>query len=137
MLNFDILFENHFKVFLPEIYIITITLFLLIIGVVFSNIKKYSYSYYVKEMGYFTVVTLFFTLLLIINNPLVDITIFNNLFIVDDFTIFFKSFALIATIICIIISTDFVNKSKINSFEYLILILCSSFGLLCLISSFD
>lgn len=137
MLNFDILFENHFKVFLPEIYIITITLFLLIIGVVFSNLKKYSYSYYVKEMGYFTVITLFFTLLLIINNPLVDITIFNNLFIVDDFTIFFKSFALIATIICIIISTDFVNKSKINSFEYLILILCSSFGLLCLISSFD
>ena len=63
MLNFDVLFENHFKVFLPEIYIITVTLFLLIVGVVLSNLRKYFYSYYIKEMSFLTVLSLFFTFL--------------------------------------------------------------------------
>lgn len=137
MLNFDVLFENHFKVFLPEIYIITVTLFLLIVGVVLSNLRKYFYSYYIKEMSFLAVLSLLFTFLLVINNPLVGVVIFNNLFIVDNFSIFFQSLSLIATIACIAISTEFVHRSKINSFEFLILILCSSFGLLCLISSFD
>ena len=53
MLEFNILFDNHFKVFLPEIYVITLTLFLIIVGVSISNLKKYDYSYYVKEMSIF------------------------------------------------------------------------------------
>jgi len=137
MLNFDIFYENHFKVFLPEIYIITITLFLLIVGVTISNLRKYQYPYFVRETSILAGLVLFFTLVLIINNPLNNIVIFNNLFIVDDFSNFFKGFALISTLCCLIISNNFVKKVGINSFEYLILLLCSTFGLLCLISSFD
>lgn len=48
-----------------------------------------------------------------------------------------KGFALIVTLGCLLMSIQFVKREGINSFEYLILILCSSFGLLCLISSFD
>lgn len=137
MLNFDIMFENHFKIFLPEIYIITITLFFIIVGVTISNLRKYNYPYFVKEMCILAILSLFFTLVLIINNPLNNVLIFNNLFIVDDFSNFIKSFSIIAVIGCLIISRNFVKSAGINSFEYLILILCSIFGLLCLISSFD
>lgn len=137
MLNFELFFDNHFKVFLPEIYIITVTLFLLIVGVTMSNLRKYKYPFFVREMSILTILTLFFVLLLIFNNPLNNIVIFNNLFIVDDFSNFFKAFALIASIACLIISLNFVKETKVNSFEYLILVLCSTFGLLCLISSFD
>jgi len=137
MLEFNILFENHFKVFLPEIYVITLTLFLIIVGVSISNLKKYNYSYYVKEMSVFAILSLFFTLLLILNNPLNNILIFNNLFVVDTFSVFIKSFSLLMTIGCIFISISFVERSKINVFEYIILLLCSTFGLLCLVSSFD
>lgn len=137
MLSFDIFFENHFKVFLPEIYIITVTLFLLIVGVTYSNLKKYQYPYFIKEMSILSGLVLFFTLVLIINNPLNNIVIFNNLFIVDDFSLFFKGVSLIAILSCLVITSNFVKKIGINSFEYLILLLCSTFGLLCLISSFD
>lgn len=137
MLNFDLFFENHIKFFLPEIYIITISLFLLIVGVTMSNLRKYKYPYFVHEMSILSVVTLFFTLFLVLNASLNNAVIFNNLFIVDDFSIFFKSLSLIATLGCLLISINFVNKVGVNSFEYLILILCSTFGLMCLISSFD
>ena len=69
MLNFELFFENHFKVFLPEIYIITITLFLIIVGVTMSSLKKYSYPHFVGEMSVLAILTLLFTLFLIINNP--------------------------------------------------------------------
>jgi proton-translocating NADH-quinone oxidoreductase chain N len=137
MLNFDLFFENHFKVFLPEIYIITITLFLLLVGVIFSNLRKYKYPFFVQEMSVLTILTLFFTLLLILNNSFYDIVIFNNLFIVDTFSNFFKVLGLLLTIGCLLISINFVKKININSFEYLILILCSTFGLMLLVSSFD
>jgi proton-translocating NADH-quinone oxidoreductase chain N len=137
MLNFNLFYENHLKIFLPEIYIITIVLFLLVVGVIFSNLRKYKYPFFVQEMNVLTILTLFFTLLLIFNNFLNNIVIFNNLFIVDDFAKFFKILALFSTIGCLVISRSFVKKININSFEYLILILCSTFGLMLLVSSFD
>jgi proton-translocating NADH-quinone oxidoreductase chain N len=137
MLDFDIIYDNHLKVFLPEIYLITITLILLIIGVIFSNLKFYKYPFFVKEMGILSIITLFFTLVLIINNPLIDVLIFNNLFIVDNFTSFIKCFTLLSVLGCLIISMNFVSKVNVNIFEYFILILFSVFGLLCFIASFD
>jgi len=137
MTNFYILFENHFKVFLPEIYLIFMALFLMIDGVIITNLRSYNYPYYIKEMSFYSVLTLSFTCFLIINNPLNNVIIFNNLFIIDNFSVFIKGFSILMTIGCILISTNFVEATKINSFEYLILILFSSFGLLCLVSSFD
>ena len=137
MLDFNIICENHFKVFLPEIYIVSISLFLLIVGVTFSNLNRYKYPYFIKETGILTVITLFFTLCLIINNPIKDIVIFNSMFIINDFTTFIKSFALLSTLGCLIISSKFLKETGLNTYEYFILLLFSSFGLLCFISSFD
>ena len=137
MLNFNLFFENHLKIFLPEIYIITVVLFLLLVGVIFSNLRKYKYPFFVQEMSVLTILTLFFTLLLVYNSSLSNIVIFNNLFIVYDFAKFFKILGLISTIACLVISRNFVKKININSFEYLILILFSTFGLMLLVSSFD
>jgi proton-translocating NADH-quinone oxidoreductase chain N len=135
MFNFDFINENHLKVFLPEIYLASISLILLIVGVIFSNLRFYKYSFFVKEMGFLAILSLFFTLILIINNTFINVLIFNNLFISDYFTSFIKCFTIISIIGCLIISMDCVNK--INIFEYFILILFAIFGLLCFISSFD
>ena len=78
MLNFNLFFENHLKIFLPEIYIITVVLFLLLVGVIFSNLRKYKYPFFVQEMSVLTILTLFFTLLLVYNSSLSNIVIFNN-----------------------------------------------------------
>ena len=78
MLNFNLFFENHLKIFLPEIYIITVVLFLLLVGVIFSNLRKYKYPFFVQEMSVLTILTLFFTLLLVYNSSLNNIVVFNN-----------------------------------------------------------
>lgn len=137
MLDFDIICENHFKVFLPEIYIVTIGLGLLIIGVIFSNLNYYKYPYFIREMGILTVITLFFTLCLTINNPISNIVVFNGLFVINEFTTFIKSFALFTTLGCLLITSRFIKETGLNTYEYFILLLFSSFGLLCFISSFD
>ena len=137
MFNYDIIFDNHLKVFLPEIYLVSVSLVLLIIGAIFSNLKFYKYPFFVKEMGILSIITLFFTFILSLNSPLVNILIFNNLFIVDNFTLFIKCFSLLGVIGCIIISMNFLVKTNINAYEYFILILFSVFGLLCFIGSFD
>ena len=64
MFNFDFINENHLKVFLPEIYLASISLILLIVGVIFSNLRFYKYSFFVKEMGFLAILSLFFTLIL-------------------------------------------------------------------------
>ena len=137
MFNFDILCANHLKVFLPEIYLVSITLFLLLIGVIFSNLKYYKYPFFVKEMGILSIIALFFTLCLTINNPLINVLIFNNLFLIDNFTSFIKCFILLSVLGCLIISINFMTKINVNIFEYFILILFSIFGLLCFVASFD
>lgn len=136
MLNFSTLFDNQIKVFLPEIYVVTITLFLLVLGVSISNSMKYKYNSFIEEISLLSILSLFFTLLLMLNSSLTEVVVFNNLFIVENFSNFVKEFILILTIGCLLISNNFVIKI-INSFEYFILLLFSTFGLLCLISSFD
>jgi proton-translocating NADH-quinone oxidoreductase chain N len=134
MLDFNIIFENHFKCLLPEVYLVTMTLFLLLVGTVISNSKQYKYPLLLEEMTLFVGVTLIFTSFLVVNNPLTNILIFNNLFIINDLSNIFKWLTLMATLCCLLITT---GRIGINNFEYLILILCSTFGLLCLISSAD
>ena len=134
---FNTIVENHSKFFLPEIYIISLGLFLLVGSVIVSNLKKYFYARFVGEMTVLSVLVILFTLLLVINNSLGGAVIFNSLFVVDGFSNSIKVFGLVTILSCLGVSSGFVVRTGVNSFEYLILILFSTFGLLCLISSFD
>jgi NADH-quinone oxidoreductase subunit N len=63
--------------------------------------------------------------------------IFNNLLIVDSFTIFVKAIILLSSMLCILISLNYIQYNKINTFEYTLLILISVLGMLLLVSSYD
>lgn len=70
--------------------------------------------------------------------PLMGLTtIFNNTLIFDHFTCFIKSIILLSALFSILISFAYIKSVKINSFEYFLLILFSTFSMLWIVSSYD
>ena len=63
--------------------------------------------------------------------------IFNNLLIVDPFTTFTKAIILLSSMMCILMSLNYMEYNKINTFEYTLLVLLSVLGMLLLVSSYD
>jgi NADH-quinone oxidoreductase subunit N len=48
-----------------------------------------------------------------------------------------KAFVLLSSIFCILMSMNYLEFKKVNTFEYFILLLLATLGMLCLISSYD
>ncbi len=88
-----------------------------------------------------SVQTLVIVILLIANQTIPGSTcvIFNNVLIFDDFTTIIKTIVLLSALFSILISFDYIKnqKGKLNSFEYIILILIATLSMLFLISSYD
>lgn len=62
---------------------------------------------------------------------------FNNTFIFDSLSQSSKQLLLISVFFCLFISEKVILKNKINTFEYFILLLCATLGLLFLMSAYD
>jgi NADH-quinone oxidoreductase subunit N len=99
--------------------------------------KKYYYPVLVREFNYLILLTLFFSMLLILNNPIDEMVIFNDLFICNFYTSIIKFILLLATFCSISISFNYIKKEGITTYEYNILLLLSLFGMLCFISAND
>ncbi len=64
-------------------------------------------------------------------------SIFNNVPIIDDFTSVVKSIILLSALSSVLVSFDYVGRQKINSFEYIILIMFPTLSMLPIVSSHD
>src|SRR5512135_1164378 len=69
--------------------------------------------------------------------PAGTLTSFNGSFIVDDFARFLKILALIGSAAAIAMSLDYARRERQQRFEYSVLILLSTLGMLMLISAAD
>src|SRR5579864_7092186 len=69
--------------------------------------------------------------------PAGKLTTFNGSFIVDDFARFLKILALIGSLATLILSTEFLAEASGRIFEYSILVLLSTLGMMVLISAGD
>lgn len=69
--------------------------------------------------------------------PAGKLTTFNNSFIVDDFARFLKILSLIGSIATLVLSLEFLADSSRRIFEYSILVLLSTLGMMVLISAGD
>jgi NADH-quinone oxidoreductase subunit N len=65
------------------------------------------------------------------------LTTFNGSFVVDDFARFLKILALLGSAASIVMSLDYVRRERQERFEYSVLILLSTLGMLMLISAAD
>lgn len=136
-MNFYEFFVNHFKLVLPELYILFVALFLLMFGSFFCSMKKYDYPVLVREFNYLILLSLFFSMMLILNNPIEEGVIFNDLFICNFYTSTIKFILLLATFCTISISFNYLKKEGITTYEYNVLLLLSLFGMMCFISAND
>ena len=136
-MDFSSIFTNDIKIILPEIFIISSILVLIIHGVLLTASSGYNFPLINKSVSYLSILILIFTLILLYNNPIFFRVIFNNIFIFDDLAFFAKVFIILSAIACLLMSQDYVDYYRLNSFEYYVLILFAVVGLLLLTSSCD
>jgi proton-translocating NADH-quinone oxidoreductase chain N len=141
MTNFDII-KNSFETILPEFFFINAILIILLFGTLYNASVKYKYPILTYSIGYLSIQSILITLFLIINSPKTgptSIVIFNNVLIMDDFTLFVKIIVLLGTLATLLISFNYTLNQKMSAriCEYMILILFSTLSMLLLISSFD
>jgi NADH-quinone oxidoreductase subunit N len=120
---------ENFDLIIPEIFL-SLSIFLtLLIGVFFKN----SYNL-VTNLTYLIIVSL---LLIIFNSFNESGNLFSNSFITNSFINFFKILILLGTLFVMLITQNFIKDTKINYFEYPLLILFSVLGMFFMISSND
>ena len=121
---------NQLNLIFPELFLISSTMILLMIGVFSKN----SFNLIFK----LSTVTLLIALVILFNHPVdTSAKLFNNSFIVDYLALFMKALTLVFCIFVMISSFDYIKSIKINKIEYPILILTSVIGMMIMISSYD
>jgi NADH-quinone oxidoreductase subunit N len=115
--------------FLPEIFLTVSILLTLMIGVFFKN----SYTLVTS-----IICGIIICLILIISSSYNDtFKLFSNSFVSNSFTNFFKILILVGTFFTLIITQNFIKETKINYFEYSIVLLLSVLGMFIMISAND
>lgn len=130
-------FDNNFKFFLAEFFLLTAILILTLYGSIFSVSGKYRYPLINLASAQISIFILAVTFILTAINKDVSKVILNGVFICDNFSQTGKLFLLLSVIIYIIISLSYIKNNKANLFEYQLLLLLSIFGLMLLCSSYD
>lgn len=144
--NFDdyFLYEEPFNIFdfedisliFPEIFFGMSILMLIFHGVLLTANKVYPLIQ--KSIINISILLLFFIFILVFNNTIIDhFSFFNNTIILDPLALYTKQLILLAAMLCLLSIVNYLEYQKINSFEYIILILFAIFGLVLLCSSND
>jgi len=114
---------------LPEIFLSIMIMFLLMLGVF---IKK-SFNL----VNSLAILSLIFSIALVLNQPDEIIKIFNESYIIDRFSIFMKVLTLLFCLFVLLSSKNYVKSNSIDKIEYPIIILASTLGMILMISSYD
>src|SRR5262245_2087326 len=115
---------------LPELVLATGAMVLLMLG-------AYRGQDTTRAVTWLSVALLFVTGVLELMLPAGKLTTFGGSFIVDDFARFLKVLALIGSAATLILSTEFLSNPSGRIFEYPILVLLSTLGMMVLISAGD
>jgi len=136
-LDFLLISENHLKMFLPEIFLTTSILVLVLYVSLIVTSRRLGYPLLSRTLSKLCMLVLLLTFTLLLNNPIIEMVVYQNTFIFDELSLNVKEIIVVATIFCLIMGDEVLKKQQINNVEYLILTLCAALGLLFLVSSFD
>ena len=136
-MNFTSLFENDVKVLFPELFLTLSILSLLLYGVAYSTSSTYNHPIIIRSTGWLSMLVLIITIMLTMNNPVHDQTLMNGLLVADYFGKVTKTVLLVSSAVALGISFDYIKKERINFFEYVILVLLATLGMLFIISSYS
>ena len=113
----------------PELFLSLSIMTILMVGVF---VKK---SF--KLVNLLTIATLIFTSALVLNQQNETIKIFNDSYIIDNFSILMKTITLLFCILVLLSSKEYIKINNIDKIEYPIIILTSVLGMMIMISSYD
>ena len=136
-MNFSFLFINDLKIFFPEIFLAFSILIVMIYGVFLATSVVYNYPLISQNIYFHVLYILFLTILLTYFNPVDYSLIFQKTFIHDDLSRIAKLFILGASFGSLVLAQSYIERSKMNNYEYFILLLFSILGLCLLASSYD
>jgi len=131
--------ELSFLGILPELFLFLSISTLLVFGSFFNNqiLKDGSIVFLCRQFSQISIFILLVTLCLVIFAPFEHQSLFHNSLICNPLTQFRKCFILLTTCFVIFISLSFIKREQINAFEYIILILFSTLGMMLLVRSQD
>ena len=121
---------------LPEIFMACVAMALLMLGV-FQKSGADKEVRTARLISYLSVTTLGLVLLLVLTVSGERLVAFDGMFVVDPFVAFFKVLALIASAIAIIISRQYMELQDIARFEFPVLIVLATLGMMMMISAND
>ena len=131
---------NSFKnmlIVLPEFYLGTSILTMVIFGSAVIANKKKNFPLLSDSMITVALLVLTFETVLLCDQKLVlDTVFFSNTFIQDPLSLVIKIILVVSTIVCLVITKNYIKHQKLTSFEYILIVLLSLEGLLLLSSTF-
>jgi NADH-quinone oxidoreductase subunit N len=121
---------DQLNLIIPELFLTTSIMILLMIGVFYKN----SFNLIFK----LSMIILLATFILLFNHSIdTSAKLFNNSYTIDYFSLFMKVLTLIVCIFVMLSSFDYIKLIGINKIEYPILILSATLGMMIMISSYD
>lgn len=140
-------FEISLTRFFPEIFLATAILILIIHTSLLTTTRFLGNPLLTRSLIRLCLLVIALTFLLVsqdvsssissLEQALSSVLVYNNTFIFDSLSQSAKQIILIGVFFCLFISENIILKHKINTFEYLLLILCATIGLLFLTSAYD
>ncbi|MCG8490237.1 MAG: NADH-quinone oxidoreductase subunit NuoN [Sneathiellales bacterium] len=121
---------HNFSIALPEIFLAVASMVLLMLGVFKGKGAT-------GMVSWLAVGSILFAALLVLMGSGNSETTFNGLFKTDAFGSFMKVLALCASALAIIMSMDFNSREKIDRFEFPVLIVIATLGMMVMISAND
>lgn len=122
---------------IPDMFFMLSVLSVLGVVVFMIDSTTYRYPLLLNFTLYTSILIIIYELFFIINNPWYLSITFNSMFIVDNHSFILKLLILTTGGLCLLISKEYLAYSKINKFEYPILLLLSIEGMMLLVSSYD
>ena len=121
---------TNLNLIFPEIFISLAIMFLLIVGVFKKNSSNLIYN--------LTIISLLIALALTFNYPIeTELSLFNESYKIDYLSTFMKILTLVSGIFVMLVSSKYIQITKILKIEYPILLLSSILGMMVMISSND
>ncbi len=115
---------------MPEIFLIAVALTLLMVGV-FRDEEQDS-QHFISSLA---IMGLMVTLFMVWVGGGERAITFGGLFITDGFAAFVKGLVLIGATVCLIMTPNFLQKEGVNRFEYMVLALFATVGMMLMISA--
>jgi len=120
---------------LPELFLTLSILALLMFGVFQKTDSDAGQQQTLNMVSWLSVLTLGMTMLLMVAFSDQRAITFSGMFINDSFAVFSKILVLLGSGFAIIISQDFISKERMTRFEYPVLILLASLGMMLMLSA--